>query len=128
MASSATEVVERYLREVLRGVDPAAPEELVSDEQLRQRTARYQRAFPDLEIETLVIFADGDFVAAHFIGRGTHSGLFDGAPATGRRWEAGATAIFRVAGGRIAHAWVTWDRLALLEQLGAVRRVETVSA
>ena len=30
--------------------------------------------------------------------------------------------------GRIAEGWINWDWLAVLEQLGCIQRVETVSA
>ncbi len=74
------------------------------------------------------LLAEGDLVAAHVTARGTHEGLFNGVPPTGNEWEAHCTAIYRVEDGRIAEAWVTWDLLALMEQLDAVERVQTVSA
>lgn len=128
MAIDPRRVVERYLHEVLSGAGPATPAELISSDEVRQRTAGFRRAFPDLDVRAILVVADGEHVAAHFVGRGTHDGLFDGAPPTGRHWEASGTAIYRVVDGRIADARVTWDRLSLLEQLDAVRRVETVSA
>lgn len=114
-------VVERYVEEGLSAG-------LVSDVRLRQRDGFLRAAFPDLELRPRLVVAEGELVAGHFAARGTHLGLFQGVPATGRRWEAACTAVYRVADGRIADAWVTWDQLALLEQLGAVERVATVSA
>ena len=128
MAIDPRRVVERYLHEVLSGAGSATADELIASEEVRQRTAGFLRAFPDLDVQALLVVAEGEHVAAHFVARGTHRGLFDGAPPTGRQWEACGTAIYRVVDGRIADAWVTWDRLSLLEQLDAVRRVETVSA
>ena len=46
----------------------------------------------------------------------------------GNAWDAPCTAVYRVESGRIAEAWVNWDLLALMEQVGAVERVQTVSA
>lgn len=120
-------VVERYLAESLTGGNPDS-HELVANEDLRQRVGSFRLAFPDLEVETLVLLAEGDLVAAHLVGRGTHRGLFQGVPPTGRAWEARCTAVYRVESGRIGEAWVTWDQLSLLEQLAAVERVNTVSA
>jgi predicted ester cyclase len=122
----ATSVVARFVDEAVNGKRSA--DELVSDPLLRQQIGAFLAAFPDLEVTTHVLIEDGDLVGGHFSGRGTHSGLFAGVPPTGRRWEARCTAVYRVTDGRIAEAWVTWDELALLEQLGAVARVETVSA
>ncbi len=74
------------------------------------------------------LLAEADRVATHFVARGTHQGVFEGVPPTGRAWETHCTAIYRVADGRIAEARMTWDSLSLLEQLGAITRAPTVSA
>ena len=120
-------IVERYLSEALNGSGEST-DDLVASPELRQRVRGLLRAFPDLEVEPVVIVADGALVAAHVVARGTHVGLFQGVPPTGRSWEAKCTGVYRVSGGRIDDAWVTWDQLALMEQLGAVERVSTVSA
>ena len=116
-----TEIVTRYLAGGLSV-------ELVSELELRQRTANIREAFPDLDVTTDVLLAEGNLVAAHLTARGTHHGLFNGVPPTGNEWEARCTAIYRVEDGRIAEAWITWDLLALMEQLDAIERVQTVSA
>lgn len=123
-----TEIVSQYLENVLGGGEEIAASKFVSSPELRQRTLHLRDAFPDMEVETSALLAEGSTVAAHFVARATHEGVFQGVPPTGLEWEASCTAIFRVADGRIAEAWMTWDSLALLEQLGAVERVETVSA
>jgi len=119
-------VVERYLTEVLGGDHP--PEELVSSAELRQRAGALRRAFPGLEIEIVALVGEDNLVAAHLVGRGTHLGVYQGVPPTGCSWEARCTAIYQVEEDRIADAWVTWDQLSLLEQLGAVERIQAVSA
>jgi steroid delta-isomerase-like uncharacterized protein len=128
MSMQPKDVVERYLAEVLNGEGQARPEDLISGQTLRQRTTGFRRAFPDLQVTTHTLLVDGDLVAAHFTGCGTHQGLFQGVPATGRRWQADCIAVFRVVDGRIAEAWMHWDLLALMEQLRAIQRVRTVSA
>lgn len=122
------DVVTRYLSEVLGGARPESANELLANGELERRTNSLRSAFPDLEIEVPVLLADGDLVGCHIVGRGTHLGLFQGAPPTGRTWDARCTAVYRVEEGRITDAWVTWDTLSLMEQLGAVERVATVSA
>jgi predicted ester cyclase len=114
-----TEIVQRYL---------AGDEELLADETLRQRAEAFRSAFPDAQSSAQQVIAEGDLVAVHLTGRGTHLGTFQGCPPTGREWSATCTAIYRVEAGRIAEAWINWDWLAVLEQLGGVERVETVSA
>ena len=121
-------VVARYLSDVLGGARPESAEELLANDELERRTNRLRSAFPDLETEALVLLAEGDLVGCHLTARGTHLGLYQGVPATGRAWEARCTAVYRIERARIAEAWVTWDTLSLMEQLGAVERVATVSA
>ncbi len=101
---------------------------MVAEPSFARRMAGFCAAFPDLEVETHVLIAEGDLVAGRFTGRGTHLGLFQGVPPTGRSWSAGCTGIYRVEDDRIAEAWVNWDLLGLLEQLGAIERAQTVSA
>ncbi len=121
-------VVERYLAEVLNGASPASAAEVIADETVRQRVASFRAAFPDLRVTTHHLLAEGELVAVHLTGSGTHEGLFQGCPPTGRRWSATCTAIYRVDGGRISDFRVNWDLLTVMEQLGAVQRAATVSA
>jgi predicted ester cyclase len=116
---TARRVVERYL---------AGDDGLLADEMLRQRDEAFRSAFPDAKVTAEVVVAEGDLVSAHLTGRGTHLGTFQGCPPTGREWTATCTAIYRVEAGRIAKAWINWDWLAVMEQLGSVERVQTVSA
>jgi predicted ester cyclase len=114
-------VVERFL------VDPRATD-LIAGGPLHQRERRFREAFPDASVQVEQILSEGDLVAVHLRGRGTHLGIFQGCPATGGTWAAAGTAIYRVDAGRIAEAWINWDWLTVMEQLGCIRRIETVSA
>lgn len=123
-----TLVVERYLTEVLSGSNPAGAGELIASAALRQHADSFRSAFPDARVAARRLLAQGDLVAVHLTGHGTHAGVFQGCPPTGREWTARCTAIYRVDAGRIAESWITWDWLAVMEQLRCVQRVETVSA
>jgi len=124
----ARQVIEAYVADVVNRGDTYAAERLVADETLRQRVAAFRAAFPDLRVVTKELLAERDLVAGHFIGSGTHLGVFEGCPPTGRPWTASCTAIYRVHAGQIVDFHVTWDHLTLMEQLGCIRRVATVSA
>ncbi|MEX1157170.1 MAG: ester cyclase [Chloroflexota bacterium] len=127
-ATKPADVVRRYLDEVVAGGESSALEELVSSDDLKQRVASFRRAFPDFAVAVRLLIAEGDLVAVHLTGRGTHRGLFQGVPPTGREWTAGCSALYRVEDGRIVDAWVNWDLLAILEQIGGVTRASTASA
>jgi steroid delta-isomerase-like uncharacterized protein len=69
--------------------------------------------------ETLLdIVAEGDKVAARHHFRGTQLGAMGRFPPTGKVLEATYIAIYRLRDDRIAEAWVEWDNLAGLKQLG----------
>lgn len=121
-------VVRRYLSDVLVGGNARTARRLIANEPLRQRVAAFRRAFPDLTLEPELLIAEDDLVAMRATGRGTHLGMFQGVEPTGRTWSATCTALYRVEGGAIVDAWVQWDLLAILEQIGAVRRSAAATA
>lgn len=121
-------VVRRYFAEALVGGDPRAIRELIATGPFRERVIAFRNAFPDLVIQIEHIVSEGDLVAVRATGRATHAGPHQGIPASGRSWTATCTGIFRVASGAIVDAWVQWDDLAILEQVGGVRRAADASA
>ena len=128
MAGEASGVVQRYLDCVLVGGEPDMASELVADPGLRRSAAGLRSAFPDLSISSLVLANSDEMAAVHAAARGTHRGIFQGVPPTGRGWTASFTGIYRVQGGRIVDSWETWDLLGILEQIGGVRRADSASA
>lgn len=122
------DVVRRFLDEVLGKGDLALLETLISNAALRMPVRAFRLAFPDLSITTELLIAEGDLVAAHVKARATHQRMFQGIPATGRPWAAVCTAMYRVRDGRISDAWITWDLLRILEQIGGVTRAASASA
>ena len=127
-ATRSADVVSRFLIDVLTGGDLVALEELVSNQELRRRVVSFRQAFPDLAIRSRLLISEGDLVAVHITGRGTHRGFFQGVPASGRVWTAGCSALYRIENQQIADAWVNWDLLAILEQIGGVTRSAAASA
>jgi steroid delta-isomerase-like uncharacterized protein len=76
-------------------------------------------AFDDLErpIEDLV--ALGDKVVARWASMGTHTGTWQGIPATGRYVSTSGITIFRLESGKIVEEWSETDMVGLLQQVGA---------
>ena len=128
MDRDAQEVVSEYVEDVLNGRRPELAERLIDNDALVQRVTAFRTAFPDLRVTTQAIVRDGEYVGLHLAGQGTHHGLFQGIPATGRRWAASCTALYRVRAGRIVDFWFTWDELSILEQIGGIARLAPASA
>ena len=75
-------------------------------------------AFPDTQVTTEDLIADGDKVVERYTARGTHKGEFMGAPATGKKYEIGGYAMYRIANGKIVEHWGLDDGTGLFTQLG----------
>ena len=76
--------------------------------------------FPDIQWTLEDMIAEGDKVAAHFIMRGTHKGLFFNVPPTGKPIAVQAMNFYRFADGQIIEEYGQPDMLGLLQQIGAV--------
>lgn len=98
--------------------DPATPDVGRGPEGEKQPAVIYRGAFPDLHLTLEDMLADGEKVVLRWTARGTHKGDLRGAAPTGRRFEVSGITILRLSGGKIAEAWVNWDALGLMRQLG----------
>lgn len=102
----------------LRG--QAGPEqEIRGPKEFVEFAERIRNAFPDTEIAVEDIFAIDDKVVARWIATGTHMGDGLGVPPSGRRVRISGITIARVMNGKIVEGWDNWDRLGMLEQIGA---------
>lgn len=80
----------------------------------------YRNAFPDVTIQVDHIVAEGDIVAVHWSGAGTHQGNGLGFPATGRHANFKGMLFVRVERGRLVEGWNIFDQLGMLIQLGVI--------
>ena len=74
-------------------------------------------AFPDMSMSIEEVIAKGDKVVLRFICRGTHTGEFEGIPATGKQVEYGGIIIFRIENGRIVETREDNDFFSLMQQV-----------
>jgi steroid delta-isomerase-like uncharacterized protein len=86
----------------------------------KQYSAVMYEAFPDLNRPVDELVAEGDLVVARWRAEGTHTGLFQGIPPTGKRASITGITIFRLKEGKIVEEWGQSDMLGLLQQLGAL--------
>jgi steroid delta-isomerase-like uncharacterized protein len=85
-----------------------------------------RNAFPDSEIVVEDAFGIDDKVAVRWSATMTHRGDGLGVPATGKNVRITGMSIARIADGKIVEGWDNWDRLAMLEQIGAYCPPEAV--
>ena len=97
-----------------------APETVHSSQDLKQYVSAYRTAIPDFYLNIEDLLAEGDKVMLRFISGGTQKGPLMGIPATGKTAAVTGMVIFRLANSRIEEAWVNFDVLGLLQQLGVI--------
>jgi predicted ester cyclase len=66
-------------------------------------------AFPDYYWDLQHLLVDGDWLSAHLIDTGTHTGTFLTIPATGRTITAQEFAVYRIANNKITACWGNLD-------------------
>ncbi len=76
--------------------------------------------FPDIQWTLEETIAEDDRVAARFMMRGTHRGVFFGVPPTGKKIEVQAMNFYRLVGGQFVEERGQPDIFGLLQQIGAV--------
>jgi ketosteroid isomerase-like protein len=76
--------------------------------------------FPDLHSTIEDMVSAGDKVVLRWRIDGTHTGEFLGIAPSNRKISLGVTEIFRFADGQLVEAWDQYDRLGLMQQIGAI--------
>jgi steroid delta-isomerase-like uncharacterized protein len=87
-------------------------------EQYIQVNQAARSAFSDLSRTVEDLIAEGDKVTLRITARGTHTGIFQGIAASGKKTEITGIAIRRIVDGKIVEEWVVNDQLGLMQQLG----------
>ncbi len=89
----------------------------------------YLDAFPDLHIELISLYVDGNTVLQEWRTTGTHSGELMGIPATGRRAETIGAGVDRFGeDGLVDRSAVYWDTTKLLQDIGVLPTADTATA
>lgn len=79
------------------------------------------RAFPDWHVELTSFTAGPDHAWSDATVTATHRGDFDGVPATGRPVRFRLAVKFLIRDGKLGGEVLYFDRLTILEQIGAAR-------
>jgi steroid delta-isomerase-like uncharacterized protein len=98
----------------------ALPGQAPGREGHKQILAAFRSAFPDLNVTTEDIVAEGDKVVSRWTARGTHRGELLGIAPTGNGVTIKGIEVLRVAEGRIVERWAQFNDLEMMQQLGVV--------
>jgi steroid delta-isomerase-like uncharacterized protein len=80
----------------------------------------FRTAFPDLRFQIEDQVTEGDRVVTRYTFHGTHQGELMGIPPTGKIVAMPGISIYRIANGKMREAWVQYDTISMLQQLGAM--------
>ena len=94
--------------------------ELRGRDGIRGLWADFLTGFPDLSSTVDDMISQGDKLVLRWTIHGTHTGEFLGVPASNNKITLPITEIFRIADGQLVEAWDQWDRMSLMQQIGAI--------
>jgi steroid delta-isomerase-like uncharacterized protein len=113
------DMLDQYFAADFHRYSQATPDvEINSLDDMKAFIKEWYTSFPDAQMETRLVAAEGDLVAVWVTFAGTHQAPMGPFPATGKRMESETFGFFRLEQGKIKESWVTWDNVAGLTQLG----------
>ncbi len=135
MSAESEALARRYFEELCNGRQLDVADEIIAaDHVYHDNQSPPTAPGPDAIKETVAIYQDtldghwnvreifsaGDRVVTRWTGTGTHRAELLGVRPTGNDISVEAITIMRIADGKIAENWTTWEALALAQQIGAV--------
>lgn len=98
----------------------ASPEPIRGPEGYKENVRMIRNAFPDMDVTTDHLIAEGDLVVNHYTITGTHEGPLTGIEPTGAEVTFSGMAIIRFEDGKIVEDWGNVDLFGLMQQIGAI--------
>lgn len=119
-------VVDELFSNKYQGHDPLFGE--TNPKQFKEAVEALRHAFPDLKVQTLETWAEGETCISHYRVTGTHKGEFMGVPGSNRKFNIEGSSISLVRNGRIERGWLFYDTLGLMQQIGVVPQLGKAKA
>ena len=104
--------------DVVRHCQATPAIEIHNLDQLKEFLAQDTAVFPDSRQTLVHVVAENDFVGVWGVYEGTQNGPIGPLPASGLKTQFDFGGVFRLADGKIAEWWITWDNVRILRQLG----------
>ena len=115
-------IVRRFIDEAVNGGRDELIDELFTEDMaagVRDWFGAFRRSFPDVNMRTVALVAEGDTVVGRFACSATHRGEWRGHAPSGRRFEdVDEVYFFAFQGDRISAVWGLEDTLDRFRQLG----------
>jgi steroid delta-isomerase-like uncharacterized protein len=87
----------------------------------KQKESEYITAFPNKKVTVDQVFQAGENrVVVCWTTNATHKGNYHGVAPTNKEIKVSGMTIWQFQNDKVVEAWQVWDRLGLLEQIGAI--------
>jgi steroid delta-isomerase-like uncharacterized protein len=96
----------------------------LSKKESSQLIEEYVTGFPDLNFTIEYQVAEEDQVVTRFTASGTHTGTFQGIPATNKKVTITAFGTHKIVNGKIEEEWAEFDALGMMQQIGVVHELD----
>ena len=96
----------------------ASPADIVGIDSARAYYANYLTGFSHITFTIKDVFGQGNKLVKHWNFSGTHTGIFFGIPATGKKVSIDGVTLVRMSNGKIAEERDFFDNLDFMTQLG----------
>ena len=122
------DLAEIFMTSDYRFYDPQQAPDVVGPKAMADAVAVYQNQLEGHWQVEQILAAENDHVVVRWTGQGVHTAEVMGIPATGKRVSVAAISLLRIAEGKVAEHWCTWDTLGMLQQMGVVPAPGTAAA
>lgn len=112
------EMLDEYVADDYVEYNTASPEPIRGPEGYKQNVQMVRTAFPDLEVTTEDLIAEGDKVVTRYTLTGTHEGELMGIEPTGKTVEFEGISIGKLEDGKVVKGWSNIDVVGMMQQLG----------
>jgi predicted ester cyclase len=111
--------LEQFIAQDYRRYCQATPDVKVESlDDFKALLQQWDKEMPDSKTSLDMVVSEGDLVAFYGVYSGTQTGQMGPFSPTGKRMECEFSGFHRLEEGKIVETWVTWDNLAILNQLG----------
>jgi steroid delta-isomerase-like uncharacterized protein len=88
----------------------------------------FMKAIPDLKFTVEEQVAEEETVVTRLLAGGTHEGELLGVPATHKKATVPVVVFHRFRDGKVADAWIIWDALGFMREVGALEALKAAHA
>ena len=100
----------------------ASPNDIIGIDSARVYYANYLTGFSNITFTIKDVFGMGNKLVKHWNFKGTHTGVFFGIKATGKKVDIDGVTLVRMENGKIAEERDFLDNLEFMQQLGLIPR------